>query len=153
MKTERWHQKLTWWKCVTLVSGKYPAVPIDVNGRVLEVPGPSVGGDSGWNRQSRGLVVGFVPVELSCVILFIICLSVVIWAWRVSRLALNLCSIRSGGTQYWLRHFVRPWLFRMLHFVVLRAPTCLDGFSKRTSCHFWGMYARGKSSYNRRKNK
>ena len=76
------------------------SVTIDVNGRVnkasREVPGPSVGGDSDWNRRSQGPTVWFVLTELSWISLFIIYVSEDVWAWRGSRLALTLSSIRPG---------------------------------------------------------
>ena len=46
------------------VSGEYPPVVNGTNHRVLEIPGPSVTGDSDGNRASRVLAVKYPLAEL-----------------------------------------------------------------------------------------
>ena len=50
------------------MSGEYPAVPNGANGRVVEVPGLSVIGDSDGNRRSRVFTVEYDLDELNKIV-------------------------------------------------------------------------------------
>ena len=109
------------------MSGDYPAVINGANGRVFELPGSSVSGDSGRNRRSWVLDVEYALAELSWINLSIICASAEIWACRGSRLTLILFSIKSG------ENFVLASLIRSATVgsdAALDCALCADNFGR-----------------------
>ena len=60
--------------------GEYPAVVNGANGKVLEIPDPSVSEDLDGHRSSRVLAVGYSLAELPCINLSIIRIGAEVWA-------------------------------------------------------------------------
>ena len=118
------------------LSGAYPAVVIGAIGWVLEVPGPSVGGDSDGNLGSRVLAVVNSLADLPCINLPIICVRPETWACRGSRFVLIFSSIMSRRILYPFHCFARFPSSRILLSFVLRQQTFPDVLVSISAPHF-----------------
>ena len=138
-----------WNAAIFPMPGEYPAFVYGAIGRVLEMPGLSVSGDSNGNRGSQVLAVRSSLAELAWINLPIICVRADIWAWRGSGFDLILSSIRSGDSSSWFHHFGRLRPLLMQWSIVLRERKFLDAFESRKYYHSSVFYTWKKNSCNR----